>query len=205
MIFAFLLLSISSARGFPAGRCYMRNCTSTPYDMGIVEKMAGGVCFQFNEKMCIDDDKYKCCAKFNSNLVKLVVNSRGVCSGSLDRVTVNGVRKGGGVFFDVYRDGGGELRITSLNMEKKEVMGAKICIWLKQGSACPEWETFSKDNLYALFDPLGHNCCPTCGIGDLSSGGGGKGMPPPPLIPPPPVVVNGIKFNNKVCNCSCLP
>jgi hypothetical protein len=192
----------------------MRNCSVSPYDLNIVERVGdSGVCFNFMQKTCsTKDDKYKCCEKFNSNLVKMVLNSKSECNRSLDRVTVNGLRKGGGIFFDTYRDGAGELRITSLNMERNAVLSAKICVYLKAGSRCNKWEEFSDGLEYALFDPLGHNCCPTCKIGGRGGVPGSPGKPvvvlrppPPKRPPPPPLEGEKIIVTNKVCNCTCLP
>ena len=87
------------------------------------------------------------------------------------QVTVNGVKKGGGVYFDIYPGPPGtnlgELRVTSLLLNATTAPGVDICITL--AAPCNSMQLFCSGGgggaggtfcAYAAFDPLLHTCCP---------------------------------------------
>lgn len=171
---------------FPAGRCYEKTCNASPYEIRKVNSQDNKMCVRFSLKECTSP-KYDCCNRFTNNLVKIVFPSLPICKNSVEMVTINGNKKGGGIYFDVYNGDEAELRITSLNINQNKALNATICVHLK--GTCSTFESFCRTKnsnvcKYALFDPARHDCCPTCRLTTPNT------FPPPPVVnsPPPPVV-----------------
>ena len=129
-----------------------------------------GFCFhlhQSNSKSpCVDaNPASRCCDVFRNTLNKIVLKSRPACRGQVLAVTVDGVRKAGGVGFVVSPDGTlGELRISSLATNASAADGKRICLEFLPGSACSSPDAFFGDptHPYALYDVARNLCCPTC-------------------------------------------
>lgn len=182
-----LLMAVAAA--FPAGRCFEKTCDASPYLISVVPPPSPNMmCMQFSTKECTSA-RYNCCSRFLGNLVKVVFPSMPACNRSIERVTVNGVRKGGGVFFDIYSPTRAELRVTALNMNQTMVLDSTICVHLR--GECSTTETFcgtqEGECKFALFDPLVHDCCPTCAMAFREPGTVWPPLPPPPrsFSPPP--------------------
>lgn len=180
MILILFLLAIthSAESGFPYGRCYVRSCDSSPYQWTVTDDQIGKFCVQVTGKTCNETHPtYKCCGLFTQNLHKIVFPTR--CNKSLDYVTVNNVRKSGGVFLDTYSTHN-ELRVTTLRLDATTAQGMVICVYLKKGIDCPK---FCEDDdglcKITVFDPAGHTCCPTCILDSL----GALTSPAPPPLP----------------------
>lgn len=188
----FSLFCASSVRAFPVGRCYDRPCSSSPYgvEWTSVDNTNGVFCFRIVPKPCINTN-FDCCNKLAENLHKIVFSVNPICKtlGRV-RVTVNGVRKTGGVFLDNYENES-ELRITSMTYNISTVTNATFCI--QSGDPCKALTTFCQDEngicKYSIFDPQAHICCPTCELNTALPGVvepplAGQIIDPPP--PPPP-------------------
>lgn len=161
--------------GFPTGRCSVNKCESSLYDLTWTSETAVGAtnvaCFTVNKKMCIDTPGYSCCSLFKSQLFKIVLPSLPICNKSVTQVTVNGTRKGGGVFFDVYDGQNAELRLTTLRIDGSVAEGTKICLSLVE--PCKTIADFCIEDAsglckFAIFDVGNHLCCPTCVMLDRS-------------------------------------
>jgi hypothetical protein len=228
--FLYLILGIGigtiGTSAFPMGRCYVRSCDSSPYQLVTTEMSPGRLCFRVDGKSCIEThDRYSCCANFDNVLNKIVLETQPQCNTSISSVTVNGGNKGGGVFFDLYGGNGldiadvdvdvrAELRITSLRLNRTQALQTTVCINLR--GVCHDPTVFCGGPVCrnAFFDPLGHTCCPTCELDGSSppnptfrpSPPSPPSLqnpifrsPPPKLSPPPtPPVSKPMK-----CNCTC--
>lgn len=171
---------------FPYGRCYVPSCDSMPYQLVITKQQPGLFCFTINSKPCRETHSVYngCCREFDETLNKIVVTAQKECKDSLSMVTVDGVRKGGGVFFDVYSTHG-EVRITSLFWNKTRALGGReVCLHLR--GMCEDPVVFCRDNRglcrYAIFDPVHHICCPTCDFsitGEVNLDDNNTPSPPP--------------------------
>ena len=154
-------LLVAATRAFPMGRCVVRSCSASPYRLGLEFGEGNQTCFPILRRAaCADSSRYDCCARFASLLNKFVVESSSGCKGALATVLVDGVRKRGGVYFDIYDGGLAELRITNLRMANVSAAGRTVCIQLRP--PCASFGTFSPGRRYAFFDPSLHDCCPTC-------------------------------------------
>lgn len=189
-LFLFMLTGVSfGVEAFPTGRCFERGCDASPWDLKIVnsEGVGNKMCFVFDGKDCDSDPRYACCERFKKSVIKVVFPTMPLCNRSVEYVTVNGVRKGGGVFFDNYGSRA-ELRVTSLNLVEGRIEGTEVCVFLR--NECRSWGEFCRLSdvdrrcMFAVFDPLVHSCCPTCEmeVGDAPL----VWRPPPvPKLPPP--------------------
>jgi hypothetical protein len=189
-LFGFLLSLVSQAAGysFPYGRCYDGACGSSPYRLTWVSdtpvsKDESKYCLQFRTRPCVDT-QYKCCSTLTNALPKFELHLRTECKTSLKKVTIDGVTKRGGVFFDVYTNKQSELRITSLtNINVSTVNARTFCIHV--GAPCIPLSNFLFSNKTAIWEVSKHECCPKCdALYDYPFG-----PPPPPLpvaSPPPP-------------------
>ncbi len=178
-IFLMLLISGVSAR-FPAGSCYPQPCQNSPYRL------------EWDDQMCFsvyntDDCFGQCCDRFRANLQKVVVKTNASCKSAFQMVTIDGSKKPGGVFFDVYSDIEGELRITSLYSNNVSITGKRFCVKVDPKSECSNPTVFFQGDMiyYSVYDPYKHDCCPVC----FSMPFYPSFLPPPPLqafSPPPP-------------------
>lgn len=190
---ATLLLPFLGVAAFPDGSCGRRKCGGSPYQLTWTTNVSP-LCFEIATApwAC---DVLECCAMFEARLYKVVVTTPPECARSIKGVTVNGVAKGGGVYFDLLPEGGSQLRLTNLlGLNASTAPGTKVCLTL--AAPCATLETFCKDPvlgscLFSIYDPVGHVCCPTCAFGLPT---GLQGPPPPqpppksrpPTSPPPP-------------------
>ena len=161
---------------FPMGRCYVNNCAASPYAFNKLNE----TCFSVVRKPCQDASTYDCCALFEHMLIKIVLKTTTDCQNTVRNVYVNGVRKAGGVYFDVYGSGEAELRITSLALV--DLQYVEVC--MNSIYPCETLEKFVLDNTVAIFDPNTHTCCPTCTVGGMTTSS--RPPPPPSTLPPPP-------------------
>lgn len=212
----FLLGLITATFAFPAGKCQQRSCLATPYDIGWtrVDNNAthASFCFGVKGKACEDAMNKGCCDSLGNRLKKIVLSVNPECTGRLVGVWINGVRKGGGVFWDNFGNES-ELRITSMNETVETISSKEFCVVMRARGGCDSVEHLCQDSTgvckYSTFDPLSHVCCPTCAVGPLE----GEIAPPPPPPPPPPPVQrppppspkppSPSPFVNPVCDCNC--
>lgn len=195
----FLLYSTSqSSAAFPNGRCYVRDCASTPYQLVTSQNIRNKFCFTINGKECTETStQHQCCSKFRTDLHKVVFSAKSECNKSLDYVTVDGVRKGGGVFFDLYTNHA-ELRLTSLRMNYSTALGREICIFLKP--PCETFDLFCAASTdtgvcnMAFFDPLAHTCCPICPFYNQLT----QQFAPPVYTPPPKPIPPTVEPNVQI-------
>lgn len=180
------------ASAFPYGRCQVRSCDVSPYGIVLTSSTKGSFCFRLVSKECVDSSRFNCCNLFRNTLTKISLSGRPECNRTVSSVTVNGVRKGGGVFFDSYQNPTfGELRLTTLRMNETAV-GSVFCVNVT--SPCDTFEKFCMDDcMYSVFDSAGHTCCPTCNI--TAENGFVRSLPPLPISPlprpnPPPPLLN---------------
>jgi hypothetical protein len=173
-----LLGTLANGYTFPYGRCYDKKCGSSPYRLTwLPEVTEGQYCLQFQTVPCVDT-QYKCCSLLSEALVKFELHVRTECKDAFKRVTIDGVTKGGGVFFDVYTEAHSELRITSMTgINKDNVQGKTFCIHVTK--PCIPMSRFLYSNNTAVWEVKKHECCPRCLA--LS--------PPPPPSPTPPLPV----------------
>ena len=191
------IFAFSTATAFPSGRCYVHECAASPYAFTPLNT----TCFSVTRKPCVDSSKYDCCTKFSNLLYKIILKSKPECKGTVQSVFVNGVRRGGGIYFE-----NNELRITNLNM--KDVTYAEVCVNTK--SPCANLDTFCPDCQVAVFDPQTHTCCPTCDIAygrldspptDSPPGTPPAGTPDTPPTPPPGTPPSDVTY--QYCECKC--
>jgi hypothetical protein len=178
LLFASLLLAFNSATAqFPAGRCYVKSCLSTPYNISVSVTEPKKFCVRIVPKECQEtNSQYKCCDGFLKDLHKIVISANGKCNKSIDYVTIDNVRKAGGVFFDVYPTHS-ELRLTTLRMNATTAQNKEICVYLKNNCEpfCVNDDNGCKVSVY---DPISHTCCPTCDAVPVLA-------PPPKVMPAP--------------------
>ena len=193
----FLRLTMTAAWTFPDGRCYVNDCDTSPYDLtwnsvNLNNKNELVACFDIDDKTCINNNKYNCCNSFKQLLNKVIISTNNKCNKSVVSVTSNGIRKPGGVFFDLYDINGdpniySQLRITNLAYTNatKNISDNSICITV--ASPCNSLESFCNgDCKFALFNSE-HTCCPTCSFNIAPSlAPSGFSSPPPPRSPLPP-------------------
>lgn len=161
---------------FPKGRCYVNSCEATPYDLtwtSMTYDTNGNMiaCFTVSKKLCIDDTTYNCCGTFNNTLNKIVLSTQPYCENTILDVTVNGSKKGGGIYFDTYDTDHSELRLTNLNISRIRVAHTQLCLTVKPpcntiADFC--WESKSGLCKFSIWDTGDHNCCPTCIMLDKS-------------------------------------
>lgn len=165
-----------NVNAFPQGRCYVPSCEATPYDINwISEKILNSEytesCFLISKKKCIDSSKYNCCNSFANSLYKIALSSQPSCENSVMNVTINGTKKGGGIYFTTYPNNdsskttGAELRLTALNIPSNIINNTEVCLTLTNpcnGIADFCIESHSDLCKFAMFDNAAHSCCPTC-------------------------------------------
>ena len=193
----YLLLGLTSlihgsAYTFPYGKCYDKKCDSSPYrltwlplDPSLDTSDEARYCMRFQTKPCNDTD-YKCCSTLQKALVKFELHVRTECKDAVKRVTVDGIPKGGGVFFDVYTDTDSELRITSLvGLNSGNIENKTFCVHVTK--PCIPLANFLKTNNTAIWEVTKHECCPRCmaAYGELPGPPNPPPGPPPPGLPPP--------------------
>lgn len=178
----FLGLFFGGGSAFPVGSCYHTNCDGSPYNFvwTYVDQVAGQFCFN----LVNNNAQSPCATSFRQQTTKFVIKSQPMCSQYFKQVTVNGVKKGGGVFFDLYNNNSdAELRITSMHYNSTSVAPVTFCIFA--GAPCNNLQTFCGGNtcMFSVHDPFTHQCCPVCAF----SASNNAFSPSPPLLQPPPL------------------
>jgi hypothetical protein len=160
------------AFSFPRGQCFDKKCGSSPYALTWVEASEGEdqarYCFRLSTRPCTNSE-YDCCNIFQESLKKFVIHVRADCESSFKGVTVNGVAKRGGVFYDIYEGNNAELRVTNLaGIDMATANDTTVCIHLAK--PCYPLENFCilKNGLCysSVWDVERHECCPRCVIQD---------------------------------------
>ena len=182
-----LLLALSTASAlFPNGTCVPSSCLSSPYQL-IWTRDYGSLCFKIGPQACSDPSGNDCCTTLTNSLQKIVLTADPSCQNSVQRITVNGGNKLGGVFFDVYTPTWGELRLENLGLDPSSAIGTEICIQIKGvATNCNTISSFcingaSKSCLNAVSCPPNTVCCPACPFTETWTN-----PPPSPPSPPPP-------------------
>ena len=171
---------------FPVGRCYQKACLASPYSATVIADNDKQMCIAFENKNCYSDPQYDCCTRFTDNVIKIVLPSVPECNSSVSFVTINGEKKGGGIYFDVFDNDNAELRITNLYLNNTQMLSSIICINFK--NVCLNMSTFCRQRndprcLVTFYDPTIHDCCPTCPINSDSTT---LPLSPPRQNSPPP-------------------
>lgn len=152
--------SASAYSRFPAGKCPSQPCGShSPYLLKPTAPLLDKICFRIEPKECYDNP---CCNDLRETLEKIAIKSYSECTKrSIKSVTVDGVRKGGGIEFTDY-DGFSELKITSLRLTNATGVGKTICVTLQ--TPCDTVDKFCRGQscVYSVYDPFTHLCCPAC-------------------------------------------
>ena len=208
-IILFLSLFSMKSDAFPLGSCTNTNANGSPYDLvwTLIDQNAGLFCFQ-----AVNNNAQSTCAtNFRTQLTKVVIKSQPLCQSAFVQVNVDGIKKGGGVYFDVFgqNNSEAELRVTSMNYNNNSVSTVMFCIITKP--PCNEITTFcgGETCTYSIYDPFTHECCPV-NVFRATNSLIYKPPPPPKQTPPTPVERSpptcgtppSLALN---CSCSCVP
>ena len=185
LVFMSMFLVPSSLALFPVGSCKKTMCDGSPYNFvwTYVDQVAGQFCFTLDNNNAQSD----CASAFRQQTTKFVIKTQPMCSEYFKQVTINGVKKGGGVFFDLYNGNSeAELRVTSMNYTNTTIAHVTFCIFAT--APCNNLQTFCGGStcLYSLFNPFTHQCCPVCFFGAFNN----AFSPPPPINSSPPPQIN---------------
>lgn len=182
---------------FPMGRCYMPDCETTPYIVNPIND----TCFSIATRHCDDDTPFNCCQMYKDNLNKIVFKTVHACERTIESLTINGVRKGGGIYFEKYNNGiDAEYRLTALRLNYDNANGTVFCMQRKD--PCQTWDAFCPPPCqYSVFDPVSHVCCATCQ--PTNPPGSVQTANPPGSVPPIPQTTNppGSTSNPRCCSC----
>eukprot|EP00798_Chlamydomonas_sp_ICE-L_P013988 gene13988-biopygen23079 len=77
-----------------------------------------------------------CCTALRRTFQKVAIKTVDVCSGSVDLVSINGVRKGGGIYFRNYT-GFAEIVVTSIKSNYDRILGACVGLSVRVPLALP--------------------------------------------------------------------
>lgn len=170
IFYVMLLLPLAVTASFPMGRCYSSSCEATPYDIAWTSETALGndmvsACFTVTSKPCIDTTGLNCCQSFATQLHKIKLSTNQNCITSLVNVTVNGTRKGGGVYIEADVGQQAELTLTTLRIPGDKAVNTKFCLTLKP--PCNSIESYCVDDRsglckFAMYNDPNHVCCATC-------------------------------------------
>jgi hypothetical protein len=91
-------VSSQSYTTFPAGSCAPQSCvTNSPYVLTPSTNWSSSqICFTIDSKSC-NSTTQECCTILRNLLQKIVIKTTSNCRGSYTQVTVDNVRKTGGV------------------------------------------------------------------------------------------------------------
>lgn len=213
LLIVFSAVSVSNCQpySFPRGKCYEKRCGASPYAFTWVSKTISDdlskstTCMRVHVRPCTVESQYGCCSTFRKQLKKFTMWVKPSCKDALVSVSVNGVEKGGGVFYDVYNDQNAELRVTSFDgIDENTASSTEICMTWR--SPCIHTTDFCnlKNGLcyMSVWETDRHECCPRCTIGDAVE----EFQSPPdedvlvdvavPDAPPDPMV-------SLSCQCKC--
>ena len=175
-----LLLLPTAYASFPAGSCATQSCSMSPYmfEWKTIDNNNGLFCFDVIPQPCSGP----CCSVFQKLFMKWVMKTNPACKSAFGQVNINGLKKPGGVFYDLYNNNEAELRVTSMTYTNTTINGNTFCIIMK--SPCQHLETLCNGKcFFSVYEPYQHKCCPTCNfLNEYISY-----TPPPPLssVPPP--------------------
>lgn len=183
----FAFISPFSYAYFPLGSCNTIACSGSPYDFfwTSVDNVNGTFCF----KLVNNDAQSACASQFRNSLNKFVIKSTPLCMDAFIEVTINGAKKGGGVFFQVFgtNSSEAELRVTSMNYNNNSVAALTFCV--EAAPPCNTLEAFcgGLPCVYSVYNPFTHTCCPVCNF--QIEGEHIPNAPPSPTVhsPPPPL------------------
>ena len=232
-VLTILLLSFTPGMHarFPQGSCQSKSCSGSPVRLTWnptggasgtdTVKSEAAMCFQVASQPCLSNSKFDCCAKFQAFLNKIVLPIDSACLKAVSRVTVDGVRKGGGVY-PINTTSGSELHLTALGWTAESAIGKTVCIYTSDpncntvGKLCKD----AADGLckFSIYDAIRHECCPTCpftwvpspGVPDADADAPpvpaalvGADAPPVPGTPMGPAFGTRVTINDTMCNCHC--
>lgn len=224
-VFSVVLLSLACSSvhaTFPTGRCYSHSCEATPFDISWVSQTPAPqnrniACFKVTSKSCFDSTNLNCCEGFESLLHKIKLATSATCERSVVSVTVNGTKKGGGIYFE-KDDDHSELILTTLRIPGSKAVNTEFCLTLQP--PCNTIEQYCVEPRsglckFAIYNDPGHACCPSCIMLDKSfesetvSSADSPHLPPNPDQPPNPEAPNSPSPSLECqdccdsCSCSC--
>lgn len=233
--FMLMLSGMATASRFPSGSCSVRNCMSSPYVFTWVNETqisptSGRMCFEVTQApSCVEEPPTWCCTTLKNNANKILMTSPVECRYAVTEVTWNGVKRGGGTYFDVFDEEignpRGEFKITNLQSNFWVMFGSSFCITTK--TPCTTIDTFCKDPTNdrdvackaTFYDVDAHKCCPACNMNNNLVNNGSDCnhySPPPPQVivtspspppspPPPPNPPPNPSRDTPKCVCTCRP
>ena len=173
---------------FPGGSCKVRDCNASPVELSWISQANQEFCFRVVEKACKNPPgtTMDCCSLFDKQINKFVIAMKPACIKDISKVTVDGVKKGGGIYPLVIdtKINQTALHLTSLKFNATSAVGRVICISTKSPE-CGTIDRFCVDSvagtcLYSVYDAQIHMCCPTCNFPLLDN----PSLPRPPSLPP---------------------
>jgi hypothetical protein len=186
MIFILVALFLYHANAFPMGKCKYKDCQSTPTILEWTSLESNMFCLstRYNN----DCNDALCCKLFEDRVNKFVFTLSPTCTNSISAVTIDGIKKGGGIY-PISDSNGSELHLTNLRWNNQTASNHTICIHTK-GRECDTVDKWCGINCrYSVYDVVTHACCPTCNMQRSVSM---DIVPPPQSIDstPPPHEVN---------------
>ncbi len=156
----YILLNFASILAFPTGKCTNKNCSSTPLKLTWVDiEQDNKFCFITKSMNCRSNDNT--CLSFDDYINKIVLTVNTSCINNIKNVTIDGVKKGGGVYPYEYNYTS-ELHITNLQWNKQTANNHLICIYT-EGDNCNNLIKWCSINCrYSIYNALNHLYCPTC-------------------------------------------
>ena len=154
-----LLGSANSYTVFPAGKCPPQDCTMfNPYLL-VPNSSNDKLCFTVYPQVC--DSGVSCCNTLKNVFEKIAFKTYPECFNSVEKVTINGIKKGGGVYITNYT-GFTELKVTAIRWTINDALYKTFCVHLRP--PCQTLNEFCRGSscTYSVYDPFTHDCCPTC-------------------------------------------
>ena len=179
---------------FPQGSCGARACIGSPYTFTWTshDDTNGIYCFQLQN----NNAQSACATTFRQQTTKIVIKSQPICQDPPPKITIDGVVKGGGVYFTTFgiNNSLAELRATSMNYDNNTVANVTFCIVTKPPCLSLNALCGGDTCYYSVYDPFTHLCCPVCAFAPMESDTRPIApLPPPPHVnspPSPPLHVN---------------
>lgn len=144
---------------FPAGKCPPQDClVYNPYIL-TPNASTDKLCFTVYQQTC--DPNNRCCNSLKNVFEKIAFKTYPECFRSVKQVTVDGVKKGGGVYITNYT-GFTELKVTAIRWTIADALYKTFCVHLQP--PCESLTKFCRGDscTYSVYDPFTHECCPTC-------------------------------------------
>lgn len=178
IVLGLVLLAQALAYKFPYGRCYERNCGTSPYQLVWSAANGSHLCFRLDAKnrTAALKDPYGCYNRFQKDVPKIVLETKPRCKTAIQSVAVDDRVKKGGVYFTTYDTYKSELVITSLSN-----INASTVFCLKVTAPCKTVSKICRKGSckYALYEPAQHDCCPTCAMQKDTIANAIANAPPP--------------------------